>query len=176
MGEDKRRLERLMGREIRGFALPFHGWNEEIRSCAIACGFTYARISEESGSYDPPEDFFSWKAGIFHLNPGLEDYVEGFLASDRELALCQIVGHSYDLDVIEGWERMAELLRQIASDPDTVSMTNLELADYLGAMAQAVVEEDRVENPSDRTLWFRRGAEVFSLLAGERKVFEMENQ
>ncbi|MBQ3090537.1 MAG: polysaccharide deacetylase family protein [Oscillospiraceae bacterium] len=169
MGEDKRRLEALFGREIRGFALPFHHWSNLARSCAIECGFSYARISEESGAYRPPEDYYSWKAGIFHLNEGLDDYVEGFLQCENEMALGQIVGHSYDLDAIGDWETMAGHLRRISEDSDTVSMTNLELADYLRAMEQAVLSDGRLENRSSLPLWFRLNTERICLLPGESR-------
>ena len=62
------------------------------------CGFAYARISEMSRSYDPPEDLYHWRPGIFHLDGAVDQFVDGFLETDTELAICQIVGHSYDLD------------------------------------------------------------------------------
>lgn len=171
MGEDKRRLEELFGQEIRGFALPFHGWNEETRNCAMECGFSYARISESSHSYDLPQDFYSWKAGLFHLDDELRPFIENFLKTDQELALCQIVGHSYDLDVIEGWEEMASLLRMIASDPDTASMTHIELADYLRAMEQAEIDDSSIENPSEKPLWFRVKGETVRLEPHSKRCF-----
>lgn len=155
MREDKRRLEVLFGREIRGFALPFYDWNEEIRACTLECGFSYARISEESRSYSIPDDFHSWRAGMFHLDPHLREFVMDFLRCEQEQAICQIVGHSYDLDVTNGWERMADLLRMVARDPDTASMTHIELVDYLRAMECAVIGEKSIDNESRQPLWFR---------------------
>lgn len=168
MGEDKRKLEELFGREVRGFALPFYGWTETLRACALECGFSYARISEESRGYTPPKDHFSWRAGLFHLDAGLERFVEDFFRSDEELALCQIVGHSYDLDVTGGWENMARLLRMVSVDENTISMTNGELADYLSAMEQAVISDSCIENLSCQTLWFRVNGETVKVDAGER--------
>ena len=40
---DKDNLERLFGREVRGFAVPFDYYDDRIADCAKACGFTYAR-------------------------------------------------------------------------------------------------------------------------------------
>ncbi len=171
MREDKRRLEVLFGHEIVGFAQPFDGWNEELRELALECGFHYARISEESRSYSLPEDFYSWRPGIFHLDPGLDRFVEDFLHCEQELALCQIVGHSYDLDVTGGWERLAALLRRLAADPDTTSLTHGELAEYLRAMDQAVLTPRAIVNPSRVNLWFHVDGSALMVPAGERVEF-----
>ena len=131
MGEDRDELERLFGREVRGFAAPFTFWSREMADCARLCGFEYARISEESRSFDPPPDRFNWRAGIFHLSPDLDAFVDGFLATDRELAICQIVGHTYDLDAANMWERMEDIFRRVAACQDVAFMTNLEIVRYL---------------------------------------------
>ena len=38
--------------------------------------------------------------------PRFAEFVDGFFETDEELALCQIVGHSYDLDTEQMWEQM----------------------------------------------------------------------
>lgn len=131
MGEDRDELEQLFGREIRGFAAPFIFWSREMAECARLCGFEYARISEESRSFAPPADRFNWRAGIFHLSPDLEDFIDGFLATNRELAICQIVGHTYDLDAANMWGRIEDILRRVAACPDVAFMTTLEIVRYL---------------------------------------------
>lgn len=95
---DKEKLAELFGCEICGFALPFSYYSDLIKECVKECGFTYGRISEESYSYTIPNDNYAWKAGIFHLSEDLLAFVQGFIETEEELALCQIVGHSYDLD------------------------------------------------------------------------------
>lgn len=99
--KDKENLSELFDCEICGFALPFSYYNDTIKECVKECGFVYGRISEESYSYSLPEDNYAWKAGIFHLSEHLLEFVEGFMESEEELALCQIVGHSYDLEFEE---------------------------------------------------------------------------
>lgn len=131
MGEDRDELERLFGREVRGFAAPFTFWSREMADCARLCGFEYARISEESRSFDPPVERFNWRAGIFHLSPDLEDFVDGFLATDRELAICQIVGHTYDLDAANMWDRMEAIFHRVAACPEVAFMTTLEIVRFL---------------------------------------------
>ena len=163
LGQDKAKLEQLFGREILGFAVPFDHFSQRIADCARRCGFAYARTSQERYSYAPPKDHFHWGAGAYHVMPGFWDFAEGFFHTEEELALCQIVGHSYDLDTEQMWEPMEALFRRVAEDPNIVSMTHLDLARYLQAMEQAVISEDRVENPSDQTLWFSKNGVIFSL-------------
>ena len=69
---DKANLEMLFGREIKGFAVPFDYYSELIESCVKRCGFEYARISEESHSFVPQNDYYKWKATVFHTDATLK--------------------------------------------------------------------------------------------------------
>lgn len=170
LGQDKAALEQLTGQEVRGFAVPFDWYSEEIALCAEACGFEYARTSQERYSYIPPREPFHWAAGAYHIMPGFWQFADEFFFTEEELALCQIVGHSYDLDTERLWQQMEALLKRVAEDPDTVSMTNLELVRYLNAMEQAVITDCSIENPSGQTLWFSHNGNVFSLAPGARRT------
>ena len=154
MGQDKQNLEELFQREIFGFAVPFDYYSDLIAKCAEECGFTYARMSEETYSYVPPEKYFYWAAGAFHTSPGFSEFVDGFFETDEELALCQIVGHSYDLDTEQMWEKMEAILKRVAEDESVISVTNIELVRYLKAMRSAVITENEIQNGSDIELWF----------------------
>lgn len=168
MGEDKRRLEALFGREVAGFGVPFHFYDETVADCVRQCGFEYGRNSELTHDYSPWQDPYRWSCGIFHLEPELETFVEGFFHTHAELALCQIVGHSYDLDAENMWEKMESILARMAQDDTVCSMTHLELVRYLRAMEQAEMGEGFVENRSNATLWFRVDDGVLELAPGQR--------
>lgn len=162
LGEDKQRLESLFGREVCGFAVPFDYYSELIARSAEICGFEYARMSDVTLSYAPCTDWYHWKTGVYHIMPELVPFVEGFLGSDQELAMCQIVGHSYDLDTENLWETMEEICAAIAAQDDVWSCTNLELVRYLKAMTQF----DGI-NRSNLTLWFERDDAVIAVHPGE---------
>lgn len=166
IGEDKRRLEKFFGREVAGFGVPFHFYNEIIADCVKKCGFEYGRMSEESRGYRPWEEPYYWRCGIFHLAPELDDYVDGFFQSSEELALCQIVGHSYDLDAENLWGKMEGILRRVSEDQDVISMTHLEIVRYLQAMKLAQIRDDQIYNPSSVPLWFRVDGEVRCVESG----------
>lgn len=152
--EDKQALERLFHKPVNGFAVPFDYYSDRIEQCVRECGFAYARISEESGTYQPDTDYYRWRAGIFHLDPALMEFVEGFLHTNEELALCQIAGHAYDIDAENLWGTLEEIFCRVSRDASVCSMTTDELIGYLRAMNQAQLSEEVIRNPSDTRLWF----------------------
>ena len=128
---DKEALEQLFGREVTGFAVPFDYYDDRIAACAKACGFAYARKSEFTGNFTPCNHAYHWKTGIYHISPDLTDFVSAFLSTDQELAVCQIVGHSYDLDAENLWETMERICAAVSRQDDIWFCTNGELVDFL---------------------------------------------
>ena len=133
--EDKANLEKLFGREVKGFAVPFDFYSGQIENCVRQCGFSYARISQESRSFAPQTDYYNWKATVFHTDPELEQLSRQFIESDEELAIFQIVGHSYDLDVEKLWDRIENVFRMIAAHDDILLMTTIEIVELLRSLS-----------------------------------------
>ncbi len=152
--EDKKNLENLFQREIKGFAVPFDYYSDLVEECAKKCGFVYARISEETLSFKPQTDYHRWKATVFHLDDSLESLTQDFLNTDEELALFQIVGHSYDLDTENMWDRIDSILKEISMHGDILPMTNIEIIDYLKAMEKVEITNNSIINNSGQSLWF----------------------
>lgn len=152
--EDKKNLESLFDREIKGFALPFEYYSDVIEACVKNCGFEYARISEESLSFKPQTDYYRWKATVFHTDDRLEELAQKFIVADEELALFQIVGHSYDLDIENMWDRIENVFKAISSQNDIATMSTIEIIDYLKAMDKAETTDKYIINNSEQSLWF----------------------
>lgn len=167
LSTDRMNLQSLFDREILGFAVPFLYYSGEIADCARQTGFAYARVSEVTNDYSVPTDPYFWRGSKFHWDDDLEDHVRGFLDTDQELALFQLVGHSYDLDVLDLWDRMESILRLVASSPDVAPMTNLDLVRYTAAMSEALICDEYIANHSPMDLWFRAGERVILLHPGE---------
>jgi hypothetical protein len=153
MRADKENLQQLLGREVAGFALPFRYYSEQIATCARNAGFLYSRMSEFTGNYDPWQDRYHWKCGFYHVEPGLRDYVAGFLATEQELALCQIVGHSYDLDAEDLWGVTEDIFAAVSMRDDVWLATHREIVEYLLAMTRLESHDGYVTNRSNRELW-----------------------
>lgn len=160
LGRDKRDLEKMLGVEVAGFAVPFDYYSTMIAECAKKCGFEYARMSEFSHSYAPCRDYWFWKTGFYHIESGLEAFVDDFFATNEELAVCQIVGHSYDLDAENLWNPVEGILHRVSRAEDVWSCTNLELVRYLKAMDMAEITGNGILNRSDAELWFEIDGEI----------------
>lgn len=167
MKQDKDNLEKLFGREVKGFAVPFDYYSDTIARCARASGFTYARMSEFSLSYCPWQDRYYWKCGVFHLQPELTGFVSAFLQTEEELALCQIVGHSYDLDAADLWETAEDIFRRVASREDIWLATNIEIVEYLLLMNKLEITQGWAVNHSSGDLWIQDNGRVILLHPGE---------
>lgn len=171
LGADRFFLEQLFGREVAGYATPFYYYSDLMADCVRHCGFTYARISEESNDYSIPGDFYRWRGSKFHWDPDLEEFVQGFLDSEQELAICQLVGHSYDLDVMNLWDTMERILRQVSEREDVWAATHIGIVRYLRNMAEANITDRYIHNESRGKLWFRVDGNVICLNPGEKLEF-----
>lgn len=170
LGEDKRQLEKWFDREVAGFAVPFSYYSDLIADCVQRCGFEYGRMSEPSKGYPFWQDPYRWRTGVFHLMPMLDAYVDGLFETDQELALCQIVGHSYDLDAAGLWDKMGSIIERIAGAEDVCPMTHIQIVRYARAMEKAQIYDDRIINDSDQVLWFRVDGTVVSVGAGQTVI------
>lgn len=171
LGADKFFLEQLFGREVGGYATPFYFYSDLMESCVRQCGFRYARISKESNDYSVPSDFYRWRGSKFHWDGDLEEFVQGFLSSDRELAMCQIVGHSYDLDVMDMWEKMDRILRVVSLDSSVWPATHIQLVEYLNQMQLSQITNSKIINNSNTELWFAVDGKTISLKPGETYTY-----
>ncbi len=171
LGADKFFLERLTGREVAGYATPFYYYSDLMADCVDHCGFEYARISEESNDYSVPSDFYRWRGSKFHWDDDLEAFVDGFLATEQELALCQLVGHSYDLDVMDLWDTMERICHKVSSDATVWPATHIELVRYLKAMDKLRIWDHQIRNESNTVLWIEVDGCILELTPGEEITY-----
>ena len=168
---DKDNLEKLFSREIKGFAVPFDFYSELIESCVKRCNFEYVRISEESHSFVPHNDYYNWKATIFHTDATLKELTHQFIKTNEELALFQIVGHSYDFDNQNMWDKIETIFKEIALQKDILPMTTIDIIEYLKAMETADITDRTVKNNSNISLWFSDNESTFEVEPKEEIVF-----
>ena len=164
---DKQKLEQWFGKEVKGFGLPFDYYSPLVAYCAAQCGFEYSRTSAESYSYTPPRNYLWWAAGTYHINPRWRQFVKDFFETDTELALCQIVGHSYDLDTENMWEEMEAVLKKVSEDETIASMTNIELVHYLKAIRGVNITGKHIRNTTDVDLWYEIDGRAVCVKTGE---------
>ena len=124
-----------------------------------------------SKSFELSDDFHTLDSTIFHLDDEFDEYVEKFIDTDEELASLRIVGHSYDLDIENLWEKMEGILSNLSVHSDIISMTTIDLVRYRKAMNMAQIDAKSIKNVSDVPLWFEVNGEVVTLDENEEYTF-----
>ena len=66
----------------------------------------------------------------------------------------QIVGHSYDLDTENMWDKIETILKKISLQKDILPMTTIEIIEYLKAMDKVEITDSHIINNSNKSLWF----------------------
>lgn len=127
VNKDIQRLEKIFNREITTFAFPFTEWNDEIINIIIEkTKIKNIRISKISDDYLPQDRFH------IHLNAFYDDYdiykkLEEYSKNNLENSLFTIVGHSYEFEVKNDWDKIENLLKYLSSNKDII-VTTLEEA------------------------------------------------
>lgn len=114
VGEDCARIKELFGLSEIGFGVPFTACGErEIR--LIKKYVRYIRLSEYAKDFSIPKD--PWHIPIHGLynDPDIREKILAFSRSEEETALFVMAGHSYELEMLDHWGYMEELLRYILS-------------------------------------------------------------
>ena len=151
--EDKKNLERITSRIIRGFVYPYGARNTATENLVKTLGFAYARKSATS-SYGIPDDFFQWQTTCHH-NAELLQRGETFLHLQNKLPLLFVWGHSCEFNDQNNWFLIEDFCRKMAHKGDIWYASNIEICDYLLAAKQIQTSADgrRIHNPTALTLW-----------------------
>lgn len=112
--EDCETLKRIFGVEELGFGVPFTACTE--REIKIVRRFVrYIRLSEYSASFALPEDPYHIPIHTLYNDPGVQGKIAAFAENDLLDSLFVLAGHSYELEFLNHWEYMEDLLQYIKS-------------------------------------------------------------
>ena len=155
---DRRGLEALVGRPVRGLAYPNGSYSKEIISMLPSLGIRHARIVPTTGSFAMPDNYLAW-AGTCHHNDHLMDHARAFaeLNKSQYLYMMYVWGHSYEFTNNDNWDVMEEFCQFIGGRDDIWYATNIEIVDYLedAARLQYTAAGDCVYNPNAQSIWIR---------------------
>ena len=113
IGEDCKTLKQIFGLSEIGFGVPFTACSErEIR--IIRKYVRYIRLSEFAETFALPKDPYHIPIHGLYNDPHIREKITRFAETDQEDALFVMAGHSYELEVLQDWEYMEELLQFIA--------------------------------------------------------------
>ncbi len=171
---DRRALEEIVGKPIRGFALPSGVFSEETKAILKSCGVVYSRTINDSRNFDMPADFLEWNTTIKHdqfdeLYALGEAYCKGSWRLNTYLSCFLIYGHSYELDPPEKWEKLEEFVRRMAGHDDIWYTTCIDLYDYMQALNGLIMTVDGtcVINPSLTDVWVQADGKPTLIPAGQ---------
>lgn len=155
--EDRKGLEELTGKLVRGHAYPNGSYSEEIKQLFRQLGIAYARVVDSVPNYALPTDPFEWHPTCHHRDPELMKKAEFFanFGKKQYLKLMYVWGHSYEFDSNDNWEVIEEFCEYIGGREDIWYATNIEIIDYMEAAKrlQFSGSGEMVYNPSAVSVW-----------------------
>lgn len=112
--EDCQTLRSVFGVQELGFAVPFTVCGE--REIRILRKFVrYIRLSEFAESFAPPADPYHIPIHGLYNDPDIREKIGAFARSELPVSLFVMAGHSYELDMLNHWEYMEQLLQYLRS-------------------------------------------------------------
>ncbi len=130
---DAQNIFSLTGVHPKGMAYPGGGedsFDDRIISLIKnKTSIKYARVGQTTGKFDFPKDPLRWKGTCTVSDGRLLALGREFLQKNQGLFL--IWGHSFELDIGNGWNRFEEFLRLMDSDKDACRASCGRVFDYL---------------------------------------------
>lgn len=174
--EDRKNLERLTNRIIKGFAYPFGTYDDNVVEILKNCGINYARTVESTRSFDIPKDFFRWHPTCHHNDEELMNLAKTFCEENNIFGESQIFylwGHSYEFSQKNNWEVIESLFKYLHGYMDKIWMaSNGEIADYMKRFnnLEYSVDGKFVYNPSCEPVWIKNNGEIKKIDSGCTEV------
>ena len=155
--EDRKGLEALMGKLVRGHAYPNGSYSEEIKQLFRQLGIAYGRVVESKDDYELPTDPLEWRPTCHHNDPKLMEKAEFFANFQKKqyLKLMYVWGHSYEFDNDQNWEVMETFCKYMGGREDIWYATNIEIIDYMDAVKRLKFSgnNEMGYNPSAASGW-----------------------
>ena len=112
--EDCKALRAIFGVKELGFAVPFTVCGER-ENRILRKYVRYIRLSEFADSFAPPADPYHIPIHGLYNDPDIRRKIEAFARSSLTVSLFVLAGHSYELDMLDQWEYLEDLLRYLRS-------------------------------------------------------------
>lgn len=165
-------LENKFSRIVRGLAYAYNSYSDEIINVLPQLGIAYARTTENSHTFELPQNFLKWNPTCHHSDPQLLEFAEKLLTCSpntekkhREPCLMYVWGHSYEFDDNNNWELIEKFAKKVSGKNDIWYATNIEICQYVSAFRSLVFSADgeRVYNPSAISVWIELRGRVYKI-------------
>lgn len=174
-------LENKFKKIVRGMAYAYNGYNSEIINLLKSLGVTYARTTEESHSFEVPENWLTLKPTCHHADPKLGELTDRFLNQSpedefkhREPWIFYVWGHSYEFDDNGNWHIIENLCRRLSENKDIWFASNGEIYYYVQAYNRLVfsLDGERVYNPTCLPVFIELRGRVYEIPCGKEISFD----
>lgn len=174
--EDRRNLEKLTGKIIRGMAYPYGTHNDTVVEIIKNCGIAYARTTESTHRFSLPKDWLRLPATCHHRDPELMELAKNFVEFNTYNKTCKMFyvwGHTYEFDRADNWHVIEEFAQYMANREDIWYATNIEIYDYIKAYEQLIFDVDATMciNPTTTKLWLEKDNTIYTIEPGETLKF-----
>ena len=176
--EDRRNLEKIFGRIIRGMAYPYGTYSEKLIEELKSIGIVYSRTTISTQDFRLPSEWLKLTATCHHNNPNLLDLIEKFLKAspeserkNRDSLLFYLWGHTYEFDNNNNWDVIKQFASTIGNNDNIWYATNIEIYDYIKAFDSLIFSTsgNLVLNPSNLMVWFEKNGSIISVSPGQEK-------
>lgn len=178
IAEDKKNLERLTGKIIRGFACPYGRSSEKVKKALEQLNVVYARGVGSTMSFALPRDLLEITPTCRHTDKNAEELIERFLSlsplenyHDRHPWLFYMWGHAYEFERDDSWELIEKMCEQLGGRNDVWYATNIQVFSYIADYRRLIFSADGelVFNPTSTKMWLESDRELFTVEPGETK-------
>ena len=182
--EDRKELERITGKLVRGMAYPFGNTNDELVATIKDLGIEYARTVDDTYNFKIPENFLKWHPTMHQFckaywepNQPEKDKkeialfyktIDAFLQT-KELAVMDIWGHSWEMGTDQKkWDETDKYFNLLANNKAIYYTSQIDLVDYINAFRNLKfsVDKNNVTNPSAINVYIKINSKVFNVLGG----------
>ena len=111
-------LEKAFNREVTSFAVPFTSCNaREIEIIKKHTPIKQIRLSKftDKNDFSVPDDYYSFKCNAYYNNEDIYEHIKKFSENTLDKSIFIIVGHSYEFEVLNEWDKIENLLKYIKS-------------------------------------------------------------
>ena len=173
--DDRKILEEMYKRIIRGGAYPFGAYNDTVVEILKNSGVVYCRTTKSTRSFDlPSSDWLRLHPTCHHCDEKLMELADRFVEMEPNRAPClfYVWGHTYEFDRDNNWDVIESFCEKISCANNIWYCTNIELYDYIRAYECLEFSADMkiVYNPSVCKVWFDFNGKLCTVEPGETKI------
>lgn len=178
--DDRRSLEAMFDRQIRGMAYPYGSFNDLIVQVLKLCGVRYSRTVISTEKFDLPKSEDEWlrlPATCHHNNPRLMELCDQFLSIEklRKPRMFYLWGHTYEFDADRNWHVIEQFFDKMKGRNDIWYATNMEIYQAWEDFQRLETSADgmNIYNPNFRSVWFSTfKGNIYEIKPGETITLE----